>query len=400
MTGNVYLNWRSILLSGALVILTACQSTSTNNLPKTTTQAQKTLNPPAYLSQTFEQQQVFNNIEHPKVDLVSQKIGKNPAVLRHLDEERKALLYYVLQEAKKRNMPAEVALLPLIESSYQPHALSPGKAGGLWQFRSKTAQNFGLKVSKSKDERFDIEASTEAALNYLDYLNDMFDGDWLLTFAAYNAGEGRVQQAIKRNAKNNRPVDYWSLQLPQTTTEYVPTLIALSNALSKSTQLRTKEDDLYQLIRYQSQKPVTLAEVAQSTGVDADLLAFYNPKVGQKEKISSLIIPAVDDKQVVSQLTFSRGEQLRFLSQTTVSVAPENPPDNVETKEVTLAKNNVDLSQQAIKSNLNLSDYTVQFLYAASNLKTHIKWPLVSAQMFIKMPFLRYHGHNLRLADF
>ena len=137
-------------------------------------------------------------------------------------------LYFVLEEIEKRQMPTEIALLPLIESAYQPLAQSDQGAAGMWQFIPSTGRSFGLKQTFWYDGRRDVIASTNAALNYLQKLNADFDGDWLLTLAAYNAGEGAVQRALKRNQRAGKATDFWSLDLPRETKAYIPRLLGIA----------------------------------------------------------------------------------------------------------------------------------------------------------------------------
>lgn len=136
-------------------------------------------------------------------------------------------LYYVYQEVTRRELPYEVLLLPIVESAYNPRATSPGGAAGIWQFIPATARHYGLHVSRWYDGRRDIVASTKAALDYIETLRDRFMGDWQLVFAAYNCGERTVERAIERNQRLGRRTDFWSLDLPRTTRDYVPKLMAL-----------------------------------------------------------------------------------------------------------------------------------------------------------------------------
>jgi len=136
-------------------------------------------------------------------------------------------IYYIIEELEKRDMPGELALLPMLESSYQPTATSPTGAAGLWQFTKGTGRHFNLKQNDWYDARRDIQASTHAALNYLEYLHKKFHGDWMLALAAYNAGEGTVQKAISHKKRAGGPVSYWSLSLSKETQAYVPKLLAM-----------------------------------------------------------------------------------------------------------------------------------------------------------------------------
>lgn len=134
---------------------------------------------------------------------------------------------HIVEELDKRFLPVELALLPAIESGYQPDVHSAESAAGIWQIVPATAKEIGLKRTQWFDGRADITASTTAAIDYLSYLNAEFHGDWLLTLAAYNAGPGRVRSAIKRNERDNLPTDFWSLRLPTETRNYVPKFLAL-----------------------------------------------------------------------------------------------------------------------------------------------------------------------------
>ncbi|MBA3660555.1 MAG: LysM peptidoglycan-binding domain-containing protein [Gammaproteobacteria bacterium] len=142
-------------------------------------------------------------------------------------------LYYILHQVKKKHLPAEIVLLPIIESGYNPFSLSSVGAAGLWQLMPGTATGFGVKQSAWYDGRRDIIASTRGALNYLAYLQNFFEGNWLLAIAAYNTGEGNVLSAIKRNIRDGRRTDFWSLPVAQQTRDYVPSLLALAAIISR-----------------------------------------------------------------------------------------------------------------------------------------------------------------------
>ena len=140
-------------------------------------------------------------------------------------------IHYVVERLEERDMPMELALLPVIESAYDPQAYSSAHAVGLWQFIPSTGRHYNLRQTNWYDGRRDVTASTQAALNYLSRLHEMFNGDWLLALAAYNAGEGRISRAIERNEKLGLPSDYWNLALPKETEDYVPKLLALSQVI-------------------------------------------------------------------------------------------------------------------------------------------------------------------------
>ena len=156
--------------------------------------------------------------------------SEHPVYTYRMFERTKKYIYYVVQEVKKRNMPMEIALLPIIESAYNPIARSNMKAVGLWQFIPSTGKNYGLKQNWWKDERSNVILSTNASLNYLEKLYKQF-GTWELALAGYNAGEGKVAREIKKNKRRKRPTDYYTISLPRETDEYVSKLIAMKHII-------------------------------------------------------------------------------------------------------------------------------------------------------------------------
>lgn len=188
--------------------------------------------------------------------------------------------YYIFNEVTERGMPAEIALLPAIESSYDPFVKSPARAAGPWQFIPSTADHFGLKRNGWYDGRKDIVASTQAALTYLNYLHDFFDGDWLLALAAYNAGEGRVQRAVRKNKRQNKPTDFWSLDLPRETRAYVPKLLAIAEIFKRperhGLELNVLENTPYfEVVETGGQ--IDLNRVSQMANLDLEEIRHLNP---------------------------------------------------------------------------------------------------------------------------
>lgn len=157
--------------------------------------------------------------------------ANRPDYVKRMIERSQKYLYHIVVEVEKRGMPSEIALLPMIESGYNPQAYSRSKASGIWQFIPSTGKNFGLKQNWWVDNRRDVTGATKAALDYLQKLHVMF-GTWDLALAAYNAGEGTVQRAIDRNRRNGLPTDYASLALPPETRNYVPKLQAMKNIMT------------------------------------------------------------------------------------------------------------------------------------------------------------------------
>ena len=157
--------------------------------------------------------------------------ASRPDYVQRMTERANRYLYHVMQEVQQRGMPSELALLPFIESAFNPTAMSSARASGIWQFMPATGRDFDLKQNMFRDDRRDVLASTRAALDYLTRLNRMF-GDWHLALAAYNWGEGNVQRAINRNISQGLPTDYLSLNMPAETRNYVPKLHAMRNIVA------------------------------------------------------------------------------------------------------------------------------------------------------------------------
>jgi membrane-bound lytic murein transglycosylase D len=160
--------------------------------------------------------------------------AERPDYVQRMTERGSRYLFHIVEELDKRGMPTELALLPFIESAFNPEAMSSARASGMWQFIPSTGRNFDLKQNVFRDDRRDVLASTRAALDYLQKLYGMF-GDWHLALAAYNWGEGSVQRAIARNRKAGKPTDYASLRMPNETAYYVPKLQAVKNIVARPT---------------------------------------------------------------------------------------------------------------------------------------------------------------------
>ena len=149
--------------------------------------------------------------------------------LQQVSQRAQPYLFHIVESLSQQQLPAELALLPIVESAYQAKALSPKSAAGLWQFMPSTGHDLDLYQTTHYDARLDIEASTQAAIRYLSFLKQHYNGDWLLALAAYNGGLGMVDNAIERNVAAGQGADYWSLQLPEETKAYVPKFLALSS---------------------------------------------------------------------------------------------------------------------------------------------------------------------------
>ena len=224
--------------------------------------------------------QLPDDLQHESLQDEVKWFAKHPEYIHRVLKRADPFLYYILEEAEKRNLPTELALLPIVESAYQPFAYSHGRAAGIWQFIPSTGRSFGLKQNWWYDGRRDIYASTQAALDYLESLNKQFKGDWMLALAAYNSGSGTVNRAIRKNKRAKRPTDFWHLELPKETRSYVPKLLALKEIISNpddyAVSLRCISDAPgFKQVEAKSQLDLALA--AELAEIDLETLYRFNP---------------------------------------------------------------------------------------------------------------------------
>lgn len=208
----------------------------------------------------------------------------NPAFLMTVTERSRPFIYEIVEELERRSLPLELALLPIVESAYNPNATAGKNSVGLWQIVNATARSLGIKQDWWYDGRRDPIASTSAALDYLTTLNEMFENDWLLTLAAYNTGQGNVQKAVEQNNRRSRATDYWSLNLSSTTEDFVPKLIALARLISTPDHYGLELADVRNervVARLEAGTQIDLALVAGLAGVDSEILYQLNPGIRQ-----------------------------------------------------------------------------------------------------------------------
>lgn len=243
---------------------------------------------------------------NPRIEQQRLWFVSKPSFLESASTNGGPYIHYIVQRLEERNMPLELALLPIIESAYNPFAYSRAHAVGLWQFIPSTGRQFNLVQTSSYDGRRDIAASTDAAINYLSYLHDMFNGDWLLALAAYNAGEGTVSRAMERNQKLGLPTDYWNLPLPKETQDYVPKLLALSQLVMSPDAYNIALDSIPDEPFFETvelNRSMKLARVAALAGVDEDVLYQLNPAYKTKQTLDGpqqLLVPA-EKAQVLAE---------------------------------------------------------------------------------------------------
>ena len=171
------------------------------------------------------------HISNARIDAEIKRLQRSPTAFNALIARAEPYLYHIVDTVERRGLPAELALLPAVESGFRPYAYSPNGAAGLWQFMPATGEMLGLEQDWWYDGRRDVLSATDAALEYLERLNTRFDGDWLHALAAYNAGGGTVSRAIRRARNKSKPTDFWNLDLPRETDHYVPRLLALAEVI-------------------------------------------------------------------------------------------------------------------------------------------------------------------------
>lgn len=222
--------------------------------------------------------------DNPRIQVQRNWYIKHPKYLQRVTERATRYAWYIQQALQNRDMPAEIALLPIVESAYDPFAYSHGRAAGLWQFIPATGKRFGLTQNWWYDGRRDVIDSTRAALDYLQYLHKRFKGDWLLALAAYNSGEGTVIKAQRHNRKRGKPTGFWDLKLPRETRAYVPKLIALGQLVRDPADYDIELDPVpnepyFEIVDTAGQ--IDLAVAADLAGIDLETLYRLNPGFNQ-----------------------------------------------------------------------------------------------------------------------
>lgn len=209
---------------------------------------------------------------------------RNPEYLDRVFTRSGRYLFHIVERLEQEGLPQELALLPLVESAFNPFAYSHGRASGLWQFIPGTGKMYGLHQSWWYDGRRDVLASTEAAIDYLSWLHRNFDGDWLHALASYNSGQGRVGKAIRRNKKQNKATDFWSLGLPKETRAYVPKLIAISKIVNDPEKYGITLPPILNMPYFETvhiDSQLDLAQAATLAEIDIEELYQLNPGLNQ-----------------------------------------------------------------------------------------------------------------------
>jgi membrane-bound lytic murein transglycosylase D len=222
----------------------------------------------------------LTDVNHRAVDREVDWYLGQPEYLDRIFQRGARYLHYIVGEIDRRGMPMELALLPVVESAFNPVAYSRSRASGLWQFIPSTGKHYGLQQTWWVDERRDVIKSTDAALTYLQYLSQYFNGDWFLAIAAYNGGEGTVSRAVARNAGAGRPTDFFNLDLRAETRNYVPKLLAIRRIVSNPRAYGLAFAPIPDAPFFEIVDPgrqVHLGQAAIAAGISRDDLFALNP---------------------------------------------------------------------------------------------------------------------------
>jgi membrane-bound lytic murein transglycosylase D len=308
------------------------------------------------------------DIQNPRIDRELYWYLEHPASLAILQQRAEPYLHHILDEIEAKNIPGELALLPIVESAFVPDAYSKADASGLWQFVPATGREFGLLQNDWYDGRRDIYASTKAATTYLKQLSENFDGDWLLALASYNCGKGRVRKSIERNEYLNLPTDYWSLDLPEETEDYVPRLLAIAKLFANADEYNVHLQHIPNRPYFEVvdiKYPLDLHKAAQLANTPLDKFLKLNPGFNRSSTAPQgphrLLVPVAQAqafKKNLALLPYSERVALRQYDEE--EVAEIRPPEKHEEKVVRIAPREVAvpravLVQYKVKSSENLA---------------------------------------------
>ena len=216
--------------------------------------------------------------------LYRERLYKNQSAVNRISKSGQRYLYHTLTRAQEMDLPVELALLPFVESEFDPYAKSVDGATGIWQFMPATGREWGLKSNWWYDGKKDVLASTDAALNFLSYLHEKFDGDWLLAMAAYNTGPTRVNRAIRKNKREGKPIRFWDLDLPKETTAYVPKLLVLCELIKSPESFGVNLPSIANRPYFQKVKipgQLDLMQAADLAGLKPETIYELNPGFNQ-----------------------------------------------------------------------------------------------------------------------
>ena len=324
------------------------------------------------------------DIKNPRIDHELYWYLEHPTSLAILQQRAEPYLNHILDEIEAKDIPGELALLPVVESAFVPDAYSKADASGLWQFVPSTGREYGLQQNDWYDGRRDIYASTKAATTYLKELSETFDGDWLLALASYNCGKGRVKKSIERNEYRNLPTDYWSLDLPEETEDYVPRLLAIAKLFAHADEYNIHLQHIpnrpyFEVVDIKS--PIDLHKAAKLANTPLHSFLKLNPGFNRSSTAPQgphrLLIPVSQAKEFKKNLAMLPYSERVTLKQYDEEVVAEiHPQEKHEEKSARIRGNEVKtiLTQYKVKTGENLTSIanknntTIKSLRLANNL--------------------------------
>ena len=239
---------------------------------------------PSLWQRAVNRYQMPNSETNPRIITERGWYISHQSYLNRVSARSSRYLHYVVGQLEARNLPGELALLPIVESAYNPFAVSTSNASGLWQFIPGTAKHLGMDMNWWYDARRDVPAATNKALDYLVFLRNHYDGDWLKALAAYNAGWGTIDKAVAKNRARGLPTDYWSLDVPTETRAYVPKLLALAQISKQPEKFGINWayiPDLPYFSEVHFSGQIDLGFAADLAKIDSDELHLLNPGVSR-----------------------------------------------------------------------------------------------------------------------
>lgn len=332
------------------------------------------------------------DIKNPRIDRELYWYLEHPASLAILQQRAEPYLHHILDEIEAKNIPGELALLPVVESAFVPDAYSKADASGLWQFVPSTGKEYGLQQNDWYDGRRDVYASTQAATTYLKELSETFDGDWLLALASYNCGKGRVRKSIERNEYLNLPTDFWSLDLPEETENYVPRLLAIAKLFANADEYNIHLQHIpnrpyFEVVDIKS--PLDLHKAAQLANTPLHAFLKLNPGFNRSSTAPQgphrLLVPveqAQTFKRNLAMLPYSERVAIKQYDEEQVAESSDQEKNEEKDAQIRGYKTLPILAQYKTGSGENQSSIrnrthtTISSLHLASNSDMRLHMPL------------------------
>lgn len=338
------------------------------------------------------------DIKNPRIDRELYWYLEHPASLAIIQQRAEPYLHHILDEIEAKNIPGELALLPVVESAFVPDAYSKADASGLWQFVPATGKEYGLQQNAWYDGRRDIYASTKAATTYLKELSENFDGDWLLALASYNCGKGRVRKSIERNEYLNLPTDYWSLDLPQETDDYVPRLLAIARLFAHADEYNIHLQHIpnkpyFEVVDIKS--PLDLHKAAKLANTPLYAFLKLNPGFSRAstapEGPHRLLVPAAQAqafKNNLAMLPYSERVDIKQYNEKRTTEPRFQDKDQVQTAQLGSDRIRTNLAQYKVKPGDNLATIAYRNNTTVQSLRktNHLTSNTVNSGMRLQMP--------------